>query len=84
MKPVRHSSWAMAGIPSREVATTWRCRVRRCSTPSAAEIGALPKARVMCPSPWAIAASKVERSSAKADSMGAAPPVASSGSGRSQ
>jgi hypothetical protein len=46
VKPVRHSSWAIAGMPCGEASMTRDCIVRIVSVPCATVTGALPKMRV--------------------------------------
>ncbi len=52
VKPVRHSSWARAGMPNRLAAATFFWKAARARAPSVGSTGAVPKGRVSWPRPW--------------------------------
>lgn len=57
-KPVRHSSWAMAGTPNRLPARIRDCSSASRAAPSAGSTGTVPKGRVRCPRPCGSRASR--------------------------
>src|SRR5580693_5710200 len=75
-KPVRHSSWATAGMPNRFAATTRACSSASFLRPSSGPAGAVPNTRVSCPSPPAMAASNLS-APRKLSCIGATSPASS-------
>ena len=77
VKPVRHSSWAIAGSLSRVRAIRSFCSSARRRAPSTGSTGLVPSGRVMWPIPCSVASSN-PAGSANASCIGATLPEPSS------
>ena len=72
-KPVRHSSWATAGMPSRLAATIRAWSPASARIPAAGGTGRVPNTRVSCPIPCRMSSSSGGCSSLNWSCMGATP-----------